>query len=68
LPEASVTDLGARYEAVIGLAELITVFRVVQEVGEVGEQIEIAGDAEGRDLRAGVILCPLPLERAAVPI
>ena len=54
--------------AVIGLLELIAVHRVVEEEGEVREQVEVVADAVGGDLGGGVAARPLPLDRAAVAV
>ena len=43
-------DLGAGDEPVIDLVELIAVHRIVEEEGEVREQIEVVADAVGDDL------------------
>ena len=68
LAEPPVVDRRAGHEPVIGLVKLIAVIRVVEKIGEVGKQIEVVADAEGRDLRARMSPRPLPLERSAVPI
>ncbi|MNV79648.1 hypothetical protein D3C71_1732100 [compost metagenome] len=53
----AVRGLGAEHAAPVGLLELVTVDRVAQEVGEVGEQVEAVVDGIGADL--GLALGPL---------
>ena len=66
--EPPVTQSCARDEAMIGLAELIAVLRVVEEVSEVGEQVQVVREAERRQLRARVVSRALPFERSAVAV
>ena len=46
-PDAAVAEPGAAHEAVIRLLELIAVHRVVEEVGEVREEVEVVLEAVG---------------------
>ena len=54
-PETAMRELTAGYPAAIGLLELIAVHRVVEEVGEIGEEVELVVD--GVAIR---LVCPGP--------
>ena len=64
--DAAVGESRAAHEAVIGLLELIAVLGVVEEIGEVREQVEVVLEAVGAERGAGVPIAALPLERGAV--
>ena len=48
----------------IGLPKLVAVLGIVEEIGEVRKQVQVVGDAERGELRAGVVLRALPVDGA----
>ena len=64
--DAAVGEARPAHEPVIGLLELIAVLGVVEEIGEVREQVEVVLEAVGAERGAGVPAATLPLDRRAV--
>ena len=62
--------LEARGHALVHLLELVgrRVGRVVQEVGEVREQVEVVVEGVGHQLRGGGVVAPVPLGNRAVAL
>ena len=66
--ETAMREPGAGDEAMVCLVELVAANGIVQEEGEVGEQVEVVADPVGRHARRGVSVRALPLQRSAVTV
>src|SRR5262249_38485236 len=64
----AMTELRTAHEAMIRLLELIAVYWIVQEEGEVREQVEVVSDAVRGQLCRSIPARSLPLERATVSV
>ena len=52
----------------VGLAKLIAVHRIVEEVCEVREQVQVVPDSVAHNLEGGITVRSLPLDGAAVAV